>query len=223
MAEIEERENGDEGRVRAWLTRALGAPRDPAWVADGQVFEHWAPVSPVSGRVGVFEWKVPATPPPAPRAMAAIEADLDRESEQRQAVVPVAARIESRVGEPPLPSAASPPSPPSPALSEPLPAPSGPIPTSPPPLPEVAESAEPPASWLSSAPPLPAKSSLEPTMPSASSPRPLPLPVSLPLPSVEVLPPSIEADAPLVPHPPDDPGPMPPEEAGERQRRFRFF
>ncbi len=63
MAEIEERENGDQGRVRTWLTRALSAPRDPAWVADGQVFPRWAPVSPISGRVGAFEWKVIEHPP----------------------------------------------------------------------------------------------------------------------------------------------------------------
>jgi HemY protein len=63
MAEIEERESGDQGRVRHWLTRALTAPRDPAWVADGRVFPRWAPVSPVSGRVGAFEWKVIEQPP----------------------------------------------------------------------------------------------------------------------------------------------------------------
>jgi HemY protein len=63
MAEIEEREDGDQGRVRHWLTRALTAPRDPAWVADGRVFPRWAPVSPVSGRVGAFEWKVIEQPP----------------------------------------------------------------------------------------------------------------------------------------------------------------
>ena len=39
MAEIEEGEHGDEGRVRAWLTRALSAPRDPVWTADGEVFD----------------------------------------------------------------------------------------------------------------------------------------------------------------------------------------
>lgn len=63
MAEIEERESGDQGRVRHWLTRALTAPRDPAWVADGRIFPRWAPVSPVSGRVGAFEWKVIEQPP----------------------------------------------------------------------------------------------------------------------------------------------------------------
>jgi HemY protein len=63
MAEIEDRENNDQGRVRGWLTRALGAPRDPAWVADGQVLERWLPVSPVTGRVGAVEWKVPPLAP----------------------------------------------------------------------------------------------------------------------------------------------------------------
>jgi HemY protein len=59
MAEIEEGD-GDRGRVRDWLARAVRAPRDPNWVADGQVFEAWAPVSPVSGKLDAFEWKVPA-------------------------------------------------------------------------------------------------------------------------------------------------------------------
>lgn len=60
MAEIEEGEHGDVGRARDWLNRAVRAPRDPAWVADGYVFDHWEPVSPISGRLDVFEWKVPA-------------------------------------------------------------------------------------------------------------------------------------------------------------------
>lgn len=89
MAEIEQGENGDRGRVRDWLARAVRAPRDPVWMADGQVFDAWAPFSPVSGRLDAFEWKVPparltgpvlaemealadalpepATPPPAPQ------------------------------------------------------------------------------------------------------------------------------------------------------------
>jgi HemY protein len=60
MAEIEQGEHGDRGRVRDWLARAVRAPRDPAWMADGEVFEEWAPISPVSGRLDAFEWKVPA-------------------------------------------------------------------------------------------------------------------------------------------------------------------
>jgi HemY protein len=59
MAEIEERESGDEGRAREWMARALRAPRDPKWTADGIVSERWMPVSPASGRLDAFEWKVP--------------------------------------------------------------------------------------------------------------------------------------------------------------------
>jgi HemY protein len=59
MAEIEEREHADIGRARDWLARAVTAPRDPAWIADEVVFDRWAPVSPVSGRLDAFEWKVP--------------------------------------------------------------------------------------------------------------------------------------------------------------------
>lgn len=59
MADIEEAETGDQGRVRYWMSQALRAPRDPAWVADGVVSEKWLPVSPVTGRLDAFEWKAP--------------------------------------------------------------------------------------------------------------------------------------------------------------------
>ena len=59
MARIEGGEFGDKGRVREWLARAVRAPRDPSWTADGYVSEHWAPVSPITGRLDAFEWKVP--------------------------------------------------------------------------------------------------------------------------------------------------------------------
>jgi HemY protein len=59
MAEIEEGEHGDRGRVREWLARAIRAPRDPVWTADGIVSESWLPVSPASGELGAFRWKVP--------------------------------------------------------------------------------------------------------------------------------------------------------------------
>lgn len=59
MAEVEELDHADEGRAREWMTRALHAPRDPAWTADGFVSERWMPVSPVSGRLDGFQWKVP--------------------------------------------------------------------------------------------------------------------------------------------------------------------
>ena len=59
MAEIEEGEFGDKGRAREWLARAVRAPRDPAWTADGFISRIWLPVSPVSGELGGFKWKVP--------------------------------------------------------------------------------------------------------------------------------------------------------------------
>jgi len=58
MAEIEESEHGDEGRVREWMARAMRASGDPFWTADGVVSERWLPVSP-NGRLDGFEWKVP--------------------------------------------------------------------------------------------------------------------------------------------------------------------
>jgi HemY protein len=41
------------------MARALRAPRDPEWSADGFVSDRWMPVSPVSGRLDAFQWKVP--------------------------------------------------------------------------------------------------------------------------------------------------------------------
>ncbi|TIS71193.1 MAG: heme biosynthesis protein HemY, partial [Mesorhizobium sp.] len=39
--------------------KAVRAPRDPAWVADGVVSERWAPVSPITGKLDAFEWRAP--------------------------------------------------------------------------------------------------------------------------------------------------------------------
>jgi HemY protein len=58
MAEIEESERGDEGRVREWMGRAMRAAGDPVWTADGVVSERWLPVSP-NGRLDGFAWKLP--------------------------------------------------------------------------------------------------------------------------------------------------------------------
>jgi len=66
MAEIEEGENGDKGRAREWLSRALRAPRDPAWTIDGVIVPRWTPVSPVSGELAPCEWKAPLDMLPAP-------------------------------------------------------------------------------------------------------------------------------------------------------------
>ncbi len=58
MAEIEESEHGDQGRVREWMGRAMRAAGDPTWTADGVVSDHWLPVSP-TGRLDGYEWKLP--------------------------------------------------------------------------------------------------------------------------------------------------------------------
>ena len=59
MAEIEEGQNADQGKAREWLSRAVRAPRDPVWVADGITADEWEPTSPVSGNLDAFEWRVP--------------------------------------------------------------------------------------------------------------------------------------------------------------------
>ncbi len=58
MAEIEEAEHGDEGRVREWMARAMRASGDPAWTADGVVSERWLPVTP-GGKLDGFQWRLP--------------------------------------------------------------------------------------------------------------------------------------------------------------------
>jgi len=59
MADIEEGQHGDKGRMRDWLARAVRAPADPAWVAGNHISDEWLPVSPIDGEIDAFEWKVP--------------------------------------------------------------------------------------------------------------------------------------------------------------------
>ncbi len=87
MAALEEAEHGDTGRAREWMARAMRAPSDPVWTADGVVSDRWLPVTP-KGRLDGFEWKVPlaeigvsrplveisATPAPEPAATAPAKA-----------------------------------------------------------------------------------------------------------------------------------------------------
>ncbi|GIL02657.1 MAG: heme biosynthesis protein HemY [Alphaproteobacteria bacterium] len=87
MAEIEEGEHGDRGRVRDWLARAVRAPRDPVWTADGHVSAHWLPVSPVSGRLDAFEWKVPAIALGAPADLDLAAAELAERDESVETAV----------------------------------------------------------------------------------------------------------------------------------------
>ncbi|MEO2039991.1 MAG: heme biosynthesis protein HemY, partial [Martelella sp.] len=59
LADLEEAETGDQGRVRHWMAQALRSERDPTWVADGLVSEYWRPFSPATGQLDAFSWKVP--------------------------------------------------------------------------------------------------------------------------------------------------------------------
>jgi len=59
MATLERGERNDEGHAREWTARAVNAAPDPQWTADGYVSDRWLPISPVSGRIDAFEWRVP--------------------------------------------------------------------------------------------------------------------------------------------------------------------
>ncbi|WP_379065416.1 heme biosynthesis protein HemY [Mesorhizobium sp. UC74_2] len=59
LADIEEADGGNQGKVRQLLSQAVRAPHDAAWVADGVTAERWAPISPVTGRLDAFEWRGP--------------------------------------------------------------------------------------------------------------------------------------------------------------------
>ncbi len=98
MAQLEEAETGDIGRSRQWMARAVHAGLDPVWTADGLIAENWMPVSPASGRLDAFQWRVPVadlTPrgpllEPAPSAPA-IAAPVIPE------VIPVAKEIKPEI------------------------------------------------------------------------------------------------------------------------------
>jgi len=87
MAELERAERNDEGRAREWIARAVHAAPDPAWTADGHVSDRWLPVSPVSGRLDAFEWRVP---------LAGIASAAAVINPQPSAAAPVAAASEPR-------------------------------------------------------------------------------------------------------------------------------
>ncbi|MGZ5865429.1 MAG: heme biosynthesis HemY N-terminal domain-containing protein [Xanthobacteraceae bacterium] len=88
MAQLEEAESGNVGRARAWMARAVRAPRDPMWTADGYVSDRWKPVSPATGRLDAFEWKVPVADVQGP----VIEADTA--TAELEALPPAEALVE---------------------------------------------------------------------------------------------------------------------------------
>jgi HemY protein len=252
MADIEEADGGDEGKVREWLGRALRAPADPAWVADGVVAERWAPVSPVDGRLDAFEWRAPMerlgqvlenfaaptvsrAPLPAPTP----EPVPPREPKRVEPLVATAAVAAPEVDDGAAVEAERVPTvrstPDEPGKTHPAPAPD-PVATEAPlsSKPTVAAAEKPkedPASVLAGEPqaandPGPAKTKAEPSVDEgtvAAAPSPRPAPAS-PSPA-QATPPSqaeAEAETVILPPLPDDPG-VEPDERPAEPARFRLF
>ncbi|MGA2128603.1 MAG: hypothetical protein ABSG76_20920, partial [Xanthobacteraceae bacterium] len=143
MAELEEVEHGDTGRAREWMARALRATRDPGWTADGFVSDRWMPVSPVTGRIDAFQWRVPVAEIPG----------ATRVIDQLRQVRPAPQAVPQPVAQPVAPPAIEPPAePPAPepaklAAPEPAPPPAVEKPeAAPEPPPAPAPPAEPPPS-----------------------------------------------------------------------------
>lgn len=199
MADIEEAETSDQGKVRHWLGKAVRAPRDPAWVADGAIAERWEPVSPVSGRIDAFEWR-----PPTERLGGLIDADDGPPVAPVAPALPIAASVapqamavaEADVEDAEIVVA-------EPAGGEPAPEPAAA--EAPPETPPAGEDA---------AEPRPSAAADEAAGPAAVAPAP----------SVDVAgePPADDDDAMPPPRLPDDPG-VDPDAEPEQERRFRLF
>ena len=130
MADIEQAEHGTTGQVREWLARAARSPRDPVWIADGVVSDHWAPLSPVSGHLDAFVWRAPPDmlmgPGPIVDDVVADVDDTPRPAIPPPAPAPVPAPVEAVDTPPPAAVSESTPAeaaePPPVSASEPAPA-----------------------------------------------------------------------------------------------------
>lgn len=91
LADIEDAETGDQGRIRHWMNQALKSPRDPAWTADGVTSPVWLPVSPVTGKLDAFQWKTPVSEWQGP-----IEEGVANSAEEAIRTLPPVAITDSR-------------------------------------------------------------------------------------------------------------------------------
>ena len=104
MSDLEQAEHGSTGQGREWLFRATRAPRDPVWMADGVVSDHWAPISPVTGRLDAFVWQAPPDVLAAPELTVTddVTGDLDDRAQTISIEAPatVAASVPAADGAP---------------------------------------------------------------------------------------------------------------------------
>ena len=201
MAELEEAEHGEAGRVREWLARATRAPHDAAWVADGLVSDRWMPVSPLSGRLDAFVWTVPpATLGSRPTQIDDVLADLDDSTRLIEARAEPAATIEPATIAPVTPSVVPPAAPAAASVPE---------------AKTVEAAAAPPAS------PAPA-----PVKPPAGEASPVEAPAAAPAAAAVAPKPVAGAAKPVifpVAHAPDDPGPDTEGQDPAKKSGFKLF
>ena len=105
MAELEEQENGDAAAARAWLSRAAGAPKDPAWVCTncGAVSPAWSARCGACESFDTLAWQPPPRVFPAlleaPEAAEAQAAGVIEGPEIESAPAPET-KPETRPGQP---------------------------------------------------------------------------------------------------------------------------
>jgi HemY protein len=102
LADIAQAEGEGQGKIKALLAKAVRAEPDAAWTADGMVSSTWAPISPISGRLDAFEWKVPVG-----RLQPLIDHAPEDDIDDEPAVIEIAAKPEIMPQAEPQPAPAS--------------------------------------------------------------------------------------------------------------------
>ncbi|AGA64752.1 putative transmembrane protein [Liberibacter crescens BT-1] len=60
LASIEKARSGHLDQIHHWTQKALDGIPDPIWIAeDGSLSKEWLPLSPVTGKLCIFQWKMP--------------------------------------------------------------------------------------------------------------------------------------------------------------------
>lgn len=106
MAELEaESPSAQDAKdaARQWLTRALHAPHDPCWMAEGYQGDDWVAIVPETGAFDVLNWQTPTRRSGVRAALVPIEQDpaLTKEAPEtlasEQAPVPQEGDVENQV------------------------------------------------------------------------------------------------------------------------------